>query len=82
MNRKYVLYNLREAVEALNTMIRNIESDAEYCTGVFDGEMRHLYWHMNTAWNARDVSDEHAKQCNREDFNAWVQFPEDLDMTI
>jgi hypothetical protein len=78
MNRQLVISNLREAAEELAGTIRELETTPDYGYGEFSVAMRHLYHHLNTAWNARDASAERAAMCSEEDFNAWRKFPEDL----
>ena len=76
MARDYTLWNLKEAAQELATIIASLESG--------DGDefnhasLDHLYHHINTAWNARDVSEERAQQCSEADFNLWRRFPDDL----
>lgn len=80
MNKDYVLYNLKEAREEIETTIREIASEEDYGHGDYSVAMTHLYHHINTAWNARDASEIEAKECSEEDFLAWRQYPKDLDM--
>jgi hypothetical protein len=82
MNRDYILFHLREAQEAITKMIEEIESTPDYGYGEFVVETRHLYHHINTAWNARDASPERAHECTEEDFASWRLFPGDLDMSV
>lgn len=78
MNRDFVLFNLREALEEIERTIKEIESDPGYEDGDLMPAMSHLYHHLNTAWNARNASQERAKACGDADFEAWNQFPADL----
>jgi hypothetical protein len=75
MNKKFMLFNLREAKDQLLEIIRDIESDPEYEYGAYMVEMTHLYHHINTAWNARDASDDEVRECSEEDFFKWRQHP-------
>jgi hypothetical protein len=75
MNRDYVLYHLREAAEELTRTIAEIENKADYDDVEFEAAMQHLYHHVNTAWNAREASEETARECSEKDFHAWRQFP-------
>ena len=74
--RDYTLWNLKEAAEQLATIIASLESG--------DGDelnhatVDHLYHHLNTAWNARDVSEQRARECSEADFKLWRRFPKDL----
>ncbi len=81
MNRDLVLFQLREAREALAHCIHDMEQDADYFRVEFMIDMTHLYHHLNTAWNARAASTERATACSEEDFRLWRQFPVDLDMS-
>ena len=80
MNKDYVLFNLREAQEELEQMIRAL-GEADYDNGDYVVAMTHLYHHVNTAWNARDASRERAEACSEEDFRQWRQFPADIDLS-
>ena len=75
MNKNFMLSNLREANEEILRIIREIESDPAYGYGDYVVGMTHLYHHVNTAWNARDASDDRVKDCSEEDFYRWRQFP-------
>ncbi len=82
MNRDFVLFNLREAYEALGQMINEIQSEPDYEYGEYVVDMRHLYDHVNTAWNARNADPERAERCSDKDFFEWRQFPKDIDMSV
>ncbi len=58
MNKPYVLWNLKQAREALERLIADMQADGDYGYGEFRVDMEHLYHHINTAWNARDASKE------------------------
>jgi hypothetical protein len=81
MNKPYVLWNLKEAREAVDQLIADMQADADYDFGEFRVDMEHLYHHINTAWNARDASPESADACSQEDFDRWRQFPQDIELT-
>lgn len=81
MNREYVLYHLKEAHEELTKTIREIEHNPDYDFGEYIVAMTHLYHHINTAWNAKDVTPERADRSSEEDFERWRQFPSDIDLS-
>ena len=81
MNKPYVLWNLKEAREALDQLVADIEADADYDYGEFRVDMEHLYHHINIAWNARDAAAEITDVCSQEDFDRWRQFPRDIELT-
>ena len=78
MNKDYVLFHLGEAKEELDRTILEFRDDSEYDDVEFLVAMGHLYHHLNTAWNARDVSPDRAEECSEEDFQSWRQMPTDL----
>jgi predicted S18 family serine protease len=81
VNREYILYNLREAAEQLSKTIEEVANQPDYGYGEFSVHTRHLYHHINTAWNARDESEEAVAECSETDFDRWRQFPKDLDLS-
>jgi hypothetical protein len=79
MNTDFLLFNLREAQEEIETTIRDLETDSDYGEPELSVAMMHLYHHVNTAWNARNSNPEESKNCTDEDFNRWGHYPTDLD---
>ena len=80
MNKPYVLQNLKEAREALDQLIADMQANADYDFGEFRVDMEHLYHHINTAWNARDATQESTDACSEGDFEHWRQFPRDIEL--
>lgn len=76
MNRDAVLFHLGEAKEELGSTIAEIESNPEYGFEELQVAISHLYHHINTAWNGRDVSLEAFQRCSQEDFDKWRKFPD------
>ena len=81
MNKKYIMYNLKEALTELNNMIYDIEKNDGYEIGNLAVAMEHLYHHVNTAWNARNSTDDESTICSQSDFDKWRQFPSDIEMS-
>jgi len=82
MNKEYVLYNLTHAVEALDKLIADMKSDADYDYGNYVVDIAHVYHHLNTAWNARDATKAAADECSEEDFYRWRQFPSEEEIYL
>ena len=82
MNKKYILYNLKEAIEQLTSTINDLETDKDYDFGNFKPDMEHLYHHINTAWNAKYSTDKESKECTESNYNKWRQFPNDNDFSL
>jgi hypothetical protein len=82
MNKDYVLFNLQEAREELDRMIHALRQHPDYDSGELVVAMTHVYHHINTAWNARNVSHERAEVCSERDFRLWRQFPLEIDLSV
>ncbi len=82
MNLGYIQYNLKQAREELDAMINGIKKNADYEEGEYVVAMTHLYHHINTAWNARDVSKERSDNCSEEDFKTWRRFPKEDELFL
>lgn len=80
MNKEFILFNLNEAKESIEKMIEEINIDKEYCDNdvVYMNDMQHLYWHINTAWNARFSTEKESAECTQENFDSWNEFPTDM----
>jgi hypothetical protein len=78
MNKKLVVFHLTEAVEQLQSTLADISQHDEYAYGNFLVDMQHVYYHLNTGWNAKDAPDAVAEPGSDELFNRWGQFPTDL----
>ena len=81
MNRDYIIFNLRAAVEKLEQIVKELQEDPEYGEKKLMAAMRHAYRHVNTAWNARGCTEQAAQQCTMEDSHRWRQFPGDMDLS-
>jgi hypothetical protein len=77
MSVKYALWNMKEAADELARLIRDLESGetVDFVTGV---GFAHVYHHLNTAWNAREATQDACDSCAESDFYRWRRFPEDL----
>jgi hypothetical protein len=74
--RAHCSYNLEDALEelqAINELVRpNVIIDAED----FKVRMAHLYWHLNTAWNCRNLTSTALEVADDDEMG---KFPNDLD---
>ena len=75
MNKTYVIWNLREAQHEIERTIAQLDATPDYCGEEYVVAITHVYHHLNTAWNARDASDQAANTCSQSDFHKWRQFP-------
>jgi hypothetical protein len=77
--RAHCSYNLADALEdlgAIDEMVRpNVEIDEEE----FRVRMAHLYWHLNSVWNSRNLSSEELDAADHGRLNELGQFPKDLE---
>lgn len=73
MSTDYTLWNLRHAAEELASIIASVESEGD--EGIDAVAFGHLYHHLNTAWNAREATQDQADKCSESDFYLWRDFP-------
>jgi hypothetical protein len=78
MNHEWVLHHLTEASEELTKTISQIRQQPEYGPGELFVAMSHLYHHINTAWNAREASEDQVRRVSDADFKRWSAFPDDI----
>jgi len=80
MNKPWVLFHLKESSIELQKIIQAMESGA-VTDDEFEIGITRAYYHLNTAWNSRSISDEKARQHTDWDFVQWRQFPKELNLT-
>ena len=78
MNNSYIRDHLLEAHEELESILEALRTDLDYDIGRFVVQMEHLYYHLNTAWNAKSATDEQLSTPSAEDSERWSRFPTDL----
>lgn len=81
MNASYVLYHLKEAADEIRRLVEEDIHDPEFLEHQFVDAMRHVFHHVNTAYNARNVTEAEARECSESDYYLWRKFSEDLDMS-
>ena len=79
MNIRHTKHHLSEAMEQLQETLDAINS-SEFSESQLQIDLEHLYHHLNTAWNARNASEEETKECSDENYNKWGEFPTDLEL--
>jgi hypothetical protein len=78
MNVRFLVSNLEEAEEDLRQLVEQLKAGQEPSFGDFHSVMAHVYHHLNSAWNARNVTDAEWRECTEENYNKWQKFPHDL----
>ena len=78
MNTKYVRYNLQEAQEEIENILRQLQRGNEYPHAEFYSSMQHLIHHINIAWNTRHISELRTENASEADLVEWGKFPEDI----
>ncbi|HAE99792.1 MAG TPA: hypothetical protein DCO68_01065 [Methylophilaceae bacterium] len=79
MNKDYLLFHLKEALEELSRTVGECETDPSYSESELSVAMQHLYHHLNTAWNTHNLSPEKIDKASDQDFNLWGSYPSDLE---
>ena len=75
-----MLFHLGEAVQELQSVIAELEKNQNYDEVELRVSLEHVYNHVNTAWNSRDIRSELAANHSDDEFYLWRQFPADIDM--
>ena len=78
MNYKQIQYNMEEIVEEATNILNGVKRGPGYTPDEYYQAMRHLIHHVNTAWNARDVSLDEAEAASPAQREAWGRFPTDI----
>ena len=73
-----LMYELDDAKEHLETLMREMTDDPEYDEANFRVDLGHIYSHLNRAWNARNRLGAEWTQEQQEELS---QFPTDIDPT-
>jgi hypothetical protein len=78
MDHRHIRYNMEEIIEEASTILHNLKRGNAYSLEEYYHSMAHLIHHVNTAWNARDVSLETAEQAPPDLRQQWNQYPTDI----
>lgn len=74
-----ISYNLEDALEELTHVSEMFRPNAEIDESEFKVRMAHLYSHLNTAWNLRNVTETELELASSEQMSSWSRFPTDLE---
>ena len=74
----HLSYNLQDAHEELERLLKMTGPDGEMDESYFDVKFAHMYWHLNTAWNTRNFTNEELQASDHDETNRHGQFPTDL----
>ncbi len=77
--RAHCSYNLGDALEDLESINELVRPNIEIHEEDFRVRMAHLYWHLNSAWNSRNLSSDELAAADGERINELGKFPTDLD---
>jgi hypothetical protein len=77
LNRRHILYNLEEARDEIDLVIRDLKR-GQYSEARFRAAMAHIVHHTNIAWNGRTTRRE-IGDASEEEIRVWSQYPTDLE---
>jgi hypothetical protein len=80
MDKDWVLSHLREAHEELTRTIARLKAEPDPDEIELQIAVTHMYHHLNTAWNSRNMDAERIAKCSEQDFYAWRAFPSDISL--
>jgi hypothetical protein len=78
MNRRHILYNLEEARDEIDLVIRDLKRSGEYTQERFRRAMAHIVHHTNIAWNGRTTPHD-IGEAPEEAIREWSRYPADLE---
>jgi hypothetical protein len=79
LNKKIILYNIKEAREQLEEIEKLFEENN--LTEIdLQLKLEHTYHHLNFAWNIRFLTDKRFKELSDNDFNEWSKYPKELEI--
>ena len=81
MNMSLVKIMLEEGARDLQALLLEIERVPNFEEVEFSIQLNEIYGSINTAWNARNVSDDEAAKRSEEKYYEWRQFPRDIFMS-
>jgi hypothetical protein len=70
-----LMYDLDDAREHLDSLMAQMQHDPEFDETCFRVLLGHIYWHLNRAWNRRDVVDDQLEDSDRD----AGRFPDDIE---
>ena len=75
MNKQYIQFNLEEAHTEIEQVLKDLKSDETFDEQEFNASMSNIYHYLNTAWNARNVSNAVVSELSEDNFYLWREFP-------
>lgn len=73
-----IAYDLQDAAQELSEIMKLISSQTAIDKDEFNVRMAHLYSHLNTAWNVRNLTSNDLDSADGKQRDLWMKFPEDL----
>jgi hypothetical protein len=78
MNTRFIASNLKEAEQDLQRLTARAAAGEDISFEDFHVAMAHIYHHLNSAWNGRNITDAEWRECTDENYKKWESFPRDL----
>jgi hypothetical protein len=78
MDLKQIRYNMEEIIEEAQTILQHLRRGSAFTEQAYYASMQHLIHHVNTAWNARDISLDDAETASPAQRLDWARYPEDI----
>lgn len=73
-----IVYDLSDAREEIDSILELFNPGDQVDESEFRVRIAHLYYHVNSAWNKRKLTDEELELTGGEDCNRLAQFPLDI----
>ncbi len=79
LNKRNILYNIKDAREQLENIEKFLEEN-NLSEIELQIKLEHTYHHLNFAWNIRYLTDKRFKQLSDDDFNEWGKYPKEMEI--
>ena len=70
---------LEDVEEGLKNLARDMSESKDFDEIDFEIHMRHIYGHLNRAWNKRNATDAHVQNAYDNRYDELSQFPTDIE---
>ena len=79
LNKKIILYNIKDAREELENIEKLLE-ESKLSETDLQIMLEHAYHHLNFAWNIRFLTGKRFKELSDDDFNEGSKYPKELEI--
>ena len=79
VNWETILSDIAEARDELEKIEADVKANKAPCEGELQVRLRHVYNHVNFAWNCRHVSTDRYASMTDQEFKRWGKYPKRIE---